>query len=182
MPVFDYDCTVCGGRFEEIVLCGDETEDVLPCAHCGSESRRVTVYSFHCNGLEDHQLESMEKALFTRKQRAAGHKLRQSDNPELRKRGEELRFKSHSSLRRFEESRGWRRLTPGTAEYKRKMDNLSDQGSDIRNIKNRDGAGAASEFLNKKDIQEKTGWDSIRYDRWKSMTDKVSEKTEVIDG
>lgn len=180
MPVFDYECGSCNVRFEEVVLCGDPTEDVLPCVICEAPSNRVVIYSFHINGMEDHQLDAMEEVLFTPKQRAAGQKLRQSDNPLLRKRGEELRFKTNKDLRKFEDDRGWRRLTPGTTEFKRKMDAAMDDDSDINRIASRDGKAAAAEFINKTDIQEKTGWSSSRYDRWKNMTDKVSSNTEVV--
>lgn len=182
MPVFDYECSKCNARFEEVFLCGETIEDVMPCLSCDSPCERVLIYAFHCNGLEDHQLESMEKALFTTKQRAAGHKLRQSDSSELRKRGEELRFKTHSDLRRFEDSRGWRRLDPKASEYKNRMDELMDDDSDIKRIQTTDGADAAADFINKSDIREKTGWSSSQYDRWRNLTDKVSSQTEVVDG
>ncbi len=179
MPVFDYECKRCNGRFEEVVLCGEEVEDVLPCINCEAPCERVVIYAFHVNGLEDHQLEEMESALFTKKQRAAGHKLRQSDNPLLRKRGEELRFRSNKDVRKFEEDRGWRRLTPGTTEFKSVMNQQLDQDSDVRKIVRTQGKEAAANFINKTDIMEKTGWSSSRYDRWRNLTDKVQSQTEV---
>ena len=184
MPVFDYACDSCGGRFEEIVLCGDPTEDQLPCEFCDGKANRITIYAFSAPGLEDHQLESVEKQLFTKKQRAAGHKLRQSDNPLLRKRGEELRFKTSSALKRYEESKGWRRLEPGTTEYKNRMQDHLDDHSDITEAHRRGGKDAAADLIQKKSITEETGWGDAQYSRWKSMRDQVDKTTtvEVIDG
>ena len=108
--------------------------------------------------------------------------MRSSENSLLRKRGEELRFTSHSQLRKYEDSKGWNRLSPGTVPYKREMDKLMDEDSDIRNFSQKEGSDAVTDMVTKRDICEKTGWSSLRYDRWKNLTDKVSEQTEVSDG
>ena len=181
MPVFDYECAECNGRFEEIVLCGEQIEETLPCVVCSKPATRIKIYSFSCNGLEDHQLDSMEKMLFTKKQRAAAYKMRQSDNPVLRDRGNEFKFRTNSDLRRHEESKGWRRLTPGTAEYKRNTESMLDDESDIRNTTLREGREAGADLIIKREVTEKNGCSSSQYDRWKSMTDKVSQNTEVTD-
>jgi len=174
MPVFDFKCSSCSGVFEEVFLCGDPVEDTLPCRFCDESAGRVVIAAFRVGGLEGHQLDDLERQMFTPKQRAAGHRLRQSDNPVLRDRGNELRFRSGRDLERYEESKGWKRVESGTAEYKRNISNLLDDQSDIRNIREREGLEAATEHINKTDIKAKTGWGESQYSRWKNLTDEAS--------
>ncbi|QDP54540.1 MAG: hypothetical protein Unbinned2514contig1000_32 [Prokaryotic dsDNA virus sp.] len=184
MPIYDYKCEACDGRFEEIFLSGDSVEESLPCQFCDSSAHKVKIYSFDVGGLEDHQLQALEATHFTPKQRAAAFKLRQSDNPVLRERGNQFRFRTNKDLERYEASKGWRRLDPNGFEHRRNCEKLLDDQHELKNIAKTEGDDAAAEHITKTEIQTKTGWSSLRYSKWKSLTEKASniKPTEVPNG
>jgi putative FmdB family regulatory protein len=51
MPIFEYECTTCGHRFELVLGFADHEkfhDQPPPCPECASRETRQLVSSFHC--------------------------------------------------------------------------------------------------------------------------------------
>jgi len=49
MPIYEYECSVCGNRFEELVYSTDE-RDATKCPKCGSQDAKRAMSAFATMG------------------------------------------------------------------------------------------------------------------------------------
>ena len=77
MPIYELRCEDCGKFFETITRC---TDDVIPCAHCGSENTQRLI-SMTTYRHADHWMKNMMGAMHKSQERDALKKEIKSQTP-----------------------------------------------------------------------------------------------------
>ena len=158
MPLIPYKCTSCGFEMEELFFRYEDPEEAIPCSKCFEMAPRSFVCKISFSGADQSQLDSMSRAHFTDAELRAGK-----------------RFKSAREIDNYETSKGLKRLSHGTVEFKRNQETLLDQASTMERIRSEDGNQGVADFITKSDIQSKHNWSDSRYSKWKEMSNAAQK-------
>lgn len=148
MPLADYRCEA-GHRFEELFLAGEDVPYVLKCA-CGAPSRKI-MSTFRVVGPVFEHLESYEQRLLSPKDRANGARLRGA-----------------SDVQEAEKAMGVRPMSG--SEASQAMEKLRDESHTIGRIAREGGKEAAMDYVDTREVVERTGCSEDTYRRIKEMT------------
>jgi hypothetical protein len=150
----DFTCPL-GHVTEELYGVGEDvpTSMVCPREGCGMEAKRSQVYVVRFRGAQEN-LERMEGALLTRREREAG-----------------IRFRSEEDVAAYEASKGIHRSTD--YEQRVEREEMSDLARDDRRVLARDGSDGLSKKIEKDSVKEETDWNDIQYHRWKDTSNAV---------
>ena len=175
MPIHLFQC-LSGHRSEELFLGQAEIPDAVICPHCGQPAQRQVAVRIHVGGYSMLQLEQLEQAHFTPKERAAAYAMRRSSDSKVRQAGEKGRFNCASDVAKFESAMGIRRLDPHGKELRVMQEDMLDEHRMLEVATEQDGVDGAHALIDRLDIQGKTGMSDATFARWKSMTEKVDER------
>ena len=158
MPLVPYRCAPCGIELEELFFRSESPEEALPCPGCSGLAPRVHVSKFSFTGADQGYLDSMSRAHFTDAELRAGKK-----------------FNNNRQITQYEDSKGMKRMTPGTAAYKQNQEVLMDQARTIENVREESGGKGVADFITKSDIQSKYNWSDNKISKWKEMSNAAQQ-------
>ena len=124
------------------------------------------------------ELERLESAHFTKSERAAAHRMRNSLDSQVRHAGQKATFRSAKDVARYEETMGIRRLDPHGQEVRTMQQDMLDEHRTLQRARQEDGKDGLHAAIDKMDIQGKTGMSDATYARWRNLSEKVNERVQ----
>ena len=167
MPIFDFTCSGCGMKFENLFLANDELVDSVPCTDCESEARRVKLARFRVVGPVFEHMEHYESALLSPADRRNG-----------------ARFKSGKDIERWEQDRGLSRMPHGSSQYNQYVEKSLYDAHTMSSLKKTDGKAAVADWIEKTEVMDSTSLTDSQYTRYKELSDAAESnaRTAVVDG
>ena len=156
MPIFDFRCSGCDFKFENLFLAGEDVVDSAPCPKCSANSDRVKIGRFRVVGPVFEHMEFYENALLSKSERRAG-----------------ARFKSAKEITNWEEERGLSRLSHDTSQYNQYIEESLYEAHTMSSIKNTDGRSGVADWIEKTETLESTSLNNSQYSRYKELSDAV---------
>ena len=163
MPIFEYECSSCKGKNEEIFFPRDDIPDEMNCP-CGDTRSRVRVYKISVVGPVWDKLEDYNSTLLSSKERASGKEL-----------------KSKKDIDRWERERGLVRMDPASSEARMYAEETEAEADTIKKLHKTDGRSGVVDYLDKTSILSGTSWDGAQYNRWKEANDAAESRIESGD-
>jgi len=150
MPMFMYECSSCGIKFEELFLSSNANTDTTDCSHCGKIASKCGVQKFtHVGpvfeGLDDYSI-------------AFGKEV-----------------KSYKDIKKLEDENGWSRMSHDSQRYKDYVASSKQEMYEMGEAYNKGSHVGLADHITKKEIQDGTGWSDQKYHQWRSKADKAEK-------
>lgn len=148
MPMFMYECSSCGEKFEELFMSPNSDTSSADCHFCDGKATKCGVQRFtHVGpvfeGLDDYSI-------------AFGKEV-----------------KSYKDIQKIEEENGWSRMTHDSQRYKDYVENSKQEMYEMGEAYNKGSHVGLADHITKKEIQDGTGWSDHKYQTWKAKSDQA---------
>jgi hypothetical protein len=161
MPIFEFKCSSCQLKTEELFFPRDTVPDSIDCS-CGDMRDRIQVYSLGIIGPVWDKLEEYNNTLLSPQERASGKELR-----------------TNKDIKNWEKERGLVRMDPSSSEARIYAEQNEEESQTIKNLHKTDGRSGVVDYLDKTSILEGTSWDSSQYNRWKEANDAAESRIDA---